>query len=110
MNTAMDWVGCPVALIARAFLIRNYGTTWYFGRWFVPQAILAPDGMHYIGGAPLGPIALAFVQAGREPRPDAAIAASLVAAFLMIVYPWRLLAKSRRVRALLRSLWKGGWP
>ena len=62
-RAAWPWFGWLLFLGLIGHCVASYGTRWTLGRYGMPTALIAPDGLHYLDGAEIDPINLALIEA-----------------------------------------------
>jgi hypothetical protein len=87
----------PLFIVAMiAFRVTTYGTQWTFGRYGMPQTLLASDGMHYPNGEPVIPLMASLARSGWEPEIYLVGVSVVIVCVLYVVYVARRMDKQRR--------------
>jgi hypothetical protein len=65
-SSGIGLLGCLVFVALVVNWAWKYGREWEFGRFVMPNSLVAPDGLHYRSGAEIDPVSLAIIRSGKE--------------------------------------------
>lgn len=96
MNRFFSFIAYSYVGYVLLLLVQHHGTRWEFGAYGLPSVLIAPDGWHYLDGAPVEPAILAIVEADMEVPVQLVIYSLIGAWVLLMTYYCRQINRKRQ--------------